>query len=577
MPKLTIAKLTSSQTKLFPETVDMPVVDIPLVEEGYAFADEPHHFQLALRCDTIQGKAVSVQVTSDIPTEVFHIGYVPVNHPMVFDTDTVGFAKREPGLYPDPLYARPSAPTVERAGQIWREKDTKATINLASANTAGVWITCNPNGEMLSAGDHTITVQVLYLEGANVEEMATLTYTLHVLPHALAENTVYYTNWFHCDCLCDTYDIPVWSERFWDILPAWLGQAAKNGMTTLLIPAFTPPLDTPIDHERMNVQLVDITVTEDGYHFDFARLERFIKLALDCGFRYLEHAHLFSQWGAAHAPNIYDVNGKRIFGWDTDAGGETYRGFLTAYLTELMAFSDKLGIQDRWVFHVSDEPAAEHLENYRRGRALVEPLVQGCPIADAVFHAEYAANGTVQVPVAEVTLADAFAETCGCDKTKAPAENPIDLWLYYTGGSSRCTNRMLPHTPARTRVLGTILYRYGAVGFLHWGYNFYYDRMSVGLFDPLSDPCGYKQMPGSPYLVYPGLNGKPVPSIREMLMGEAMCDLRMLWKAEELLGKEAVLALMNEVFGETVTCRTIPEGDTLLELHKRIYEAILAK
>lgn len=571
MAKLTLMELTSSQTKLFPETVD-----IPAARDGYAFADEPHHFQVALRCEPLRGYAVSVQVTADIPTEVYREGYVPVNHPMAFDTDTVGFAKREPGLYPDPLYLRPSAPTVERAGQLWREKDTKTTINLSSANTAALWIALNPQGEPLPAGDHTVTVQVVSIEEGNREPytIGEMTYTLHVLPHKLAENTVYYTNWFHCDCIADTYDIPVWSDRFWEILPSWLTQAAKHGMTTLLIPAFTPPLDTPIDHERMNVQLVDITVTDTGYAFDFARLERFIRLALDCGIRYLEHAHLFSQWGAAHAPNIYDVNGVRIFGWDTDAGGDEYRGFLSAYLTALMAFSDKLGIQDRWVFHVSDEPSAEHLENYRRGRALVEPLIQGCPIADAVYHAEYAANGTVQTPVAEVTLADAFAKTCGCDRMDEPAEEPIDLWLYYTGGSSRCTNRMLPHTHARTRVLGAILYRYGAVGFLHWGYNFYYDRMSLGLFDPIGDPCGYKQMPGSPYLVYPGLNGKPVPSIREMLMQEAMCDLRMLWKAEELLGKAAVLAILEEVFGEPVTCRTIPEGETMLKLHERLYAAL---
>ena len=62
-----------------------------------------------------------------------------------------------------------------------------------------------------------------------------------------------------------------------------------------------------------------------------------------------------------------------------------------------------------------------------------------------------------------------------------------------------------------------------------------------------------------------------------MLMQEAMCDLRALWKAEELLGRETVLALLEEVFGGTVTCRTIPEGETMLTLRKRIFEAIQTK
>ena len=569
MAALTLACVTSSQTKIFPDTKELPAVSA-----GYAFSDEPHGFQLALRSDTARFFPVSVQVTTDLPVEVYKTGVVPVVHPMA-DAGPEGYALSESGMYPDPLYGRPACPTVEKAGQIWREKDTKQTVNLASCNTASLWIVLNPDGETVPAGDYPTELRIVSLNDGSILE--TLTYTLHVSRHRLAENTVYYTNWFHCDCLADIYGIEVWSDRFWEILPHWLHCAAKHGMTTLLTPAFTPPLDTPVGHERMNVQLTDITVTEDGYAFDFTRLERFVRLAMDCGIRYFEHAHFFSQWGAAHAPNIYagTENGyRRIFGWETDAAGEEYRAFLSAYLEALMAFSDRLGIRDRWVFHISDEPSAEHLENYRRAKALVEPYIGACPLADAVYHAEYAANGTVQTPVAEIGLSDAFAKTCRCDRMEPASEDAMALWLYYTGGPSKVTNRMIPHTHARTRVLGAILYRYGAVGFLHWGYNFYYDRMSVGLFNPLSDPCAYKQMPGSTYLAYPGTDGKPIPSIREMLMQEAMCDLRALWKAEELLGREKVLALLEEVFGGAVTCRTIPEGETMTTLRRRLFEIL---
>ncbi|MBQ8401278.1 MAG: DUF4091 domain-containing protein [Clostridia bacterium] len=569
MAVLTLAEVTSSQTKIFPDTAE-----ISGASEGYAFADEPHHFQLALRSDTARFFPVSVQAETTLPVAVYKAGYVPVVHPMA-DAGPEGYARTDAGIYPDPLYARPACPVVERAGQIWRERDTNRTVNLASCNTASLWITLNPEGETIPAGDYPVTLRILSLtDGA---ELCTLSYTLHVLSHCLAENTVYYTNWFHCDCLADIYGIGVWSDRFWEILPYWIRSAAKHGMTTLLTPAFTPPLDTPVGHERMDVQLVDVAVTADGYAFDFTRLERFLRLAMDNGIRYFEHAHFFSQWGAAHAPNICgttDEGYQRIFGWETDGAGEEYRTFLSAYLEALMDFSDRLGIRDRWVFHISDEPSAGHLENYRRAKALVEPYIGDCPLADAVYHAEYAADRTVQTPVAEIGLSDVFAHTCGCDRMEPEREDAIPLWLYYTGGPSRVTNRMIPHTHARTRVLGAILYRYGAVGFLHWGYNYYYDRMSVGLYDPLSDPCAYKQMPGSTYLAYPAPDGKPIPSIREMLMQEAMCDLRALWRAEEVLGREAVLALLKEVFGGPVTCRTIPDGETMPALRKRIFEAL---
>ena len=570
MAVLTLAKLTSSQTKIFPDTADVPVF-----AAGDAFCDEPYHIQLALRCDTVQFLPVSVQVLSSLPVEVYKTGFVPVVHPMG-QAGPEGYARMEAGLYPDPLYARPACPVVEKAGQIWRETDTKQTINLSSCNTTALWITLNGEGKPVPAGEYSVTVRILSLLDGG--ELQTLNCRLRVLPYRLAENRVYYTNWFHCDCLADLYGIEVWSDRFWEILPHWLKNAAKHGMTTLLTPAFTPPLDTPVGHERMNVQLVDITLCSDGtWQFDLARLERFLRLAMDCGIRYFEHAHFFSQWGAAHAPNIYadtPEGYRRVFGWETDAAGEEYRDFLAAYLTMLNAMSARLGIRDRWVFHISDEPSPEHLENYLRAKALVEPFAGACPLADAVYFAEYADNGSVQTPVAEIRQADAFAESCGSDRMDPWRTEKVPLWLYYTGGPSRVTNRMLPHTHARTRVLGAILYRYGAVGFLHWGYNFYYDRMSVGLFNPLSDPCAYKQMPGSTYLAYPAPDGKPIPSVREMLMGEAMCDLRALWKAEEVLGCDRVLALLEEVFGGTVTCQTIPEGEVLLQLRKRLAEAL---
>ena len=572
MAKLTLASLTSSQMKIFPETTC-----ISAASEGYAFCDEPHHFQLALRSDTARFFPVSVQVTADIPVEVYKTGYVPVVHSMA-DAGPEGYALSEGCLYPDPLYIRPACPVVEKAGQIWREADTKHTVNLTACNTVSLWITLNPEGESLPAGSYPVTVRIVSLTDSTA--LTELVYTFHVLPHCLAENAVYYTNWFHCDCLADIYGMAVWSDRFREILPYWLKNAAKHGMTTLLTPAFTPPLDTPVGHERMNVQLVDIAVDGAGrYTFDLTRLEWFIRLAMECGIRYFEHAHFFSQWGAAHAPNIYAETPdgyRRIFGWDTDASGEEYRAFLLAYLPELRAFSEKLGIAERWVFHISDEPSAEHLENYRKAKALVEPFIGNCPLADAVYFAEYAENGLVQTPVAEIGLADAFAESCGTDRMGAEKTDRIPLWLYYTGGPSSVSNRMLPHTHARTRVLGAILYRYGASGFLHWGYNFYYDRMSVGLFNPLSDPCAYKQMPGSTYLAYPAADGKPIPSVREMLMHEAMCDLRALWKAEELLGREKVMTLLEEIFGAPVTCRTIPEGEVLSALRKRLHQEILS-
>ncbi len=89
---------------------------------------------------------------------------------------------------------------------------------------------------------------------------------------------------------------------------------------------------------------------------------------MECGIRYFEISHLFTQWGAWKTPKIMArVDGveKRIFGWDVDSGSPEYEEFLSSFLPALAARIDKLGIRDRVYFHVSDEPTLENLEHYR--------------------------------------------------------------------------------------------------------------------------------------------------------------------------------------------------------------------
>jgi len=98
--------------------------------------------------------------------------------------------------------------------------------------------------------------------------------------------------------------------------------------------------------------------------------------------------------------------------------------------------------------------------------------------------------------------------------------------------------------------------------------------MSQGLFDPFADPCAYKQMPGSTYLVYPGRDGTAIPSIREKVMAEAFSDLGALRLLQEKIGREAVLALCREVLGADPTPTWIPADTQLLDLRAAVNRAL---
>ena len=53
-----------------------------------------------------------------------------------------------------------------------------------------------------------------------------------------------------------------------------------------------------------------ISVDENGYHFRFEKLVRWIEMCKRSGVKYYEIAHLFSQWGAKYAPQISAWRGR---------------------------------------------------------------------------------------------------------------------------------------------------------------------------------------------------------------------------------------------------------------------------
>ena len=64
----------------------------------------------------------------------------------------------------------------------------------------------------------------------------------------------------------------------------------------------------------------------------------------ECGIEYFEMSHLFTQWGAKHAPKIVAIDSKgrekKIFGWKTRTSSKEYDKFLRAFASELIKIID---------------------------------------------------------------------------------------------------------------------------------------------------------------------------------------------------------------------------------------------
>ena len=238
---------------------------------------------------------------------------------------------------------------------------------------------------------------------------------------------------------------------------------------------------------------------------------------------------------------------------------------MDAYLPEFLAFSKKMGINDRLVFHISDEPALEHVQGYTRALAVVKKHLDGYMMCDALSHYDYYERGLTETPVVSTLFADNFYGKCD------------SFMLYYTGGkpNEHLSNRLLTSSPQKTRILGVQLYKYRAKGFLHWGYNYYYGRMCHWVFDPAQNPYAYRNLPAVSYLVYPLFDRTVAPSIREMQMRDAISDYRALKRLESLIGYEKTVAFCEAFFGETISVFTLPKsGDSMHAFREALNQEI---
>lgn len=563
-----ISYITSSQRRIFP---DSEIKDD--IKSASVLNNEAYSFTVAYKGTVRECLPISISAECDgAEVTVYKVGYVPVTHAKSM-FDEAAHENRGSGIYPDILFKRNSVPNIIKREDNMLPYYEENEQNLLNATDVfqSVLITFNENGTVLKGGSYKIKIKITSLLKGEI--LGTHSFDLKVIDKSLPKSEMMYTNWFHYDCVSDIHGVKLYSGKYFKLLEKYLKNASKHQMNTLLLPAFTPPLDTFIGGKRQNVQLVKVKKLKNGYEFDFSLLEKFIKLAKKCGIEYFEHSHLFSQWGANAAPNIYaDVSGKEelIFGWDTEASGKDYKEFLESYIEKFLEFAKKLKIDDKLFFHISDEPTPNNAESYGKAVDVIKNLIKDYKSGDALSDIEFYENGFVKTPIVGIGSADEFFGKCN------------SMWLYYTGGYlgapgfEKCSNRLITTKPYRTRILGLHLYKYKSSGFLHWGYNYYYDRMSRGLIDPKTNPCGYKQMPGASFIVYPGLD-EVFPSLREKYMAEAMNDFKALKLLENYIGYDEVIKLCEKYFGEKINAATIPESEEQMIMFREMINKEIEK
>lgn len=543
-------KLVSSMEKIFPYT------KIDELEEYNSYATvkgDVTSFQFVYTKKFIPNQNNSIvdfklKINSQLKeyVNVRQVDNVPVLFPCYPDRNDNNYISKEVGLYPDIL------------------KELDEYIIFTPYRTKSLWIDVTIPID-IEAGNYAIELE---FEG-DESKVIKSSFNLQVIDLCLKEQQLIHTEWVHYDCLADFYNVAMFSDKHLEIIKNFLQTAVKRGVNTILIPIHTPPLDTKEGTERTTSQLVDISVINGEYYFNFTRFCNFINMCRELGVKYFEMAHLFTQWGAKHAPSIYaDVDGKytRIFGWETEALGKAYTEFLEGYLTELKKVLEDLGIAKNTIFHISDEPNLEQLPFYTKAAAYVKPLLEGYKVVDALSDIEIYRKCENMKPIPSNDHIEPFL-----------TEEIEGLWVYYC--NSQCVdvaNRFIAMPSVRNRILGVQLYKYDIEGFLHWGFNFYNSKYSLNKVDPYSctdADCGFPS--GNQFLVYPGKNLKPVESIRIMVLQEALNDLRLFRMLEEKTSKDYVMGIIEKDVDPITFSKYPLDNNYLINLRKEVIRELL--
>jgi len=478
--------------KVFRDT--KPPEQRPAPPEATAARNEHESLQFVLR-SKVALTNLRARVIGCRTAMVSFVGFVPVraNTPTTPASELV---RKAPADFPDPLLP----PSLKK---------------LAPETSLPIWVTIRvPKGKR--PGQYRARLVVECDEG-KLEQPFTLRVSEARLPE---KRTLWVTNWFSAvgPRFKNFHGIDDFSEQHWKVLRRYAQTMAAYRQNVVLTPIYN---------------LIDFRVGKSGkLAFDFKRFDRWVRLFQDAGvIGLIEGGHLGGRkgWTAREFDiRIRVVQGGKVASKTGHPGDPAVEKFLSQFLPALEKHLERRGWLDIYLQHLCDEPIRENAESYRKLADLVKKYAPRIRRIDANHYHDLV--GAIDVWVPQLNFYDQ-SHKFYCARQEAGDE----VWTY-TCLAPRGTypNRLIDYSLLKVRLLHWVNFRFGATGYLHWGWN----QWSVK--DPFADvepPHGQGRFlpPGDGWIVYPSEERVLLSSIRFEAMRDGIEDYELL----QLLSKRS--------------------------------------
>ena len=192
------------------------------------------------------------------------------------------------------------------------------------------------------------------------------------------------------------------------------------------------------------------------------------------------------------------------------------------FLEALQRHLEERGWLDRAMIHVADEPIEQNKGSYIRLAEFVKRHAPKLKRIEAIHVRDLTGHLEVWVP-----QLDYFQRHYAHYKERQRNAG-IELWFYTCcNPKGRFPNRFIDYPLVKTRILHWFNWRFGATGYLHWGWNHW--RRGKAFTDV---ERGGVLPPGDSHIVYPG-RCRPLPSLRWEAMRDGIEDYLYLWLLAE--------------------------------------------
>ena len=470
--------------KLLPDTLSA----LPYSETEEVAAGENAVFQFAL-CGTED--LTDVSLSSDAFSDgkghsldavrTGFVDYVHVGLPMQEPAKDI--LKSPTGLFPDPIV------------------DDGLARDIPAGKTQPVWVSVSVPADA-APGLYTGTIRIKGKGFSKKEKVS-----IKVYPVVLEEPDLWVTNWFkYSEQGAQQFDstATMYSDRYWDYIrevAAWMKECHQN---MVLIPL------TSIKAEKGS----------NGWTFDFSHFDQMVNTFMECGvLKRIEGGHL----------------GGRIGGWESTFGvrvpGEgkmlpiedkKTQEYLRQFVPVLAAHLREKGWDKIYYQHIADEPIpGSNAASYLAIGRLFKELAPDIPTIEACHTNDLADFLDIWVPQLNF-----YSDNYDFYQERQKAGD--EVWFYTcVFPQGEFANRFIEQPLLKTRLLHWLNFRYGATGYLHWGFNQWRGNHDLWDETAVRQEGGLVLPGGDCWIIYPR-QGRIYGSIRLEAMRDGIADYTLL-------------------------------------------------